>query len=59
MREQAASSPVTNTRLSPDIGTAEKHRMALERELVRVREMNRAFENHISGSVTPPKSVSR
>ena len=45
--------------MSPaDLGTAEKHRQALERELVRVREMNRAFEQHISGSLTPPRAIS-
>ena len=46
-------------RVSPvDLGAAEKHRQALERELVRVREMNRAFEQHISGSLSPPRATS-
>ena len=53
------SPPVTTTRLSPDVSTAEKHRLSLERELARVREMNRAFEQQMTGTLSPPKSPPR
>mmetsp|Transcript_16726 Transcript_16726/g.33490 ORF Transcript_16726/g.33490 Transcript_16726/m.33490 type:complete len:626 (-) Transcript_16726:558-2435(-) len=51
--------PVSTQRLADEEARAEQQRLDLERELARVREMNRAFESHLSAARSPARHVSR